>query len=116
MAEEVVGNDLDRSLKENEEYLIKIEKINSAQILNLLTLMQEVIARLIKSFGEGSKWKWSFVDIQGRMAIVIRNFINFSLLQKTRDPRMQFFKERRDLLKLCKRNLNNCGTAIQDKI
>jgi hypothetical protein len=115
LAEEIVGNDLDRSLKENEEYLLKIEKINSAQILNLLTLMQDVIARLIKGFGEGSKWKWSFVDIQGRMSIVIRNFINFSALQKTRDPRMQFFKERRDLLKLCKSNLNNAAQQFRTR-
>ncbi|MBN2400877.1 MAG: hypothetical protein JXN64_00610 [Spirochaetes bacterium] len=115
LAEEVVGNDLDRSLKENEEYLIKIEKINSAQILNLLTLIQDVIARLIRGFGEGSKWKWSFVDIQGRMAIVIRNFINFSALQKTRDPRKPFFKERRDLLKLCKSNLNNAAQQFRTR-
>jgi hypothetical protein len=115
LAEEVVGSDLDRSLKENEEYLIKIEKINSAQILNLLRLIQDVIARLIKGFGEGSKWKWSFVDIQGRMAIVTRNFINFSALQKTRDPRMQFYKERRELLKLCKSSLNNAAQQFRTR-
>jgi hypothetical protein len=115
LAEEVVGSDIDRSLKDNEEFLVKIEKINSEQILNLLKLIQDIIAKLIKAFGEGSKWKWSFADIQGRMAIVIRNFINFTALQKTRDPRMQFFKERRELLKLCKISLNNAAQQFRTR-
>ncbi len=115
LAEEVVGNDLDRSLKENEDYLKKIEKVNSAQILNMLKLINNVIEKLIKGFGEGSKWKWSFVDIQGRMAIVIRNFINFTEVQKTRDPRLQFYKERRELLKLCKSSLNNAAQQFRTR-
>jgi hypothetical protein len=115
LAEEVVGNDLDRSLKENEEYLLKIQKVNSAQILNLLNLILNVIAKLIKGFGEGSKWKWSFVDILGRMAIVIRNFINFTEVQKTRDPRMPYYKERRELMKLCKSTLNNAAQQFRTR-
>jgi hypothetical protein len=110
LAEDIVGNELDRSLKENEEFLDKIEKVDPAQILNLMQMMLDVINRLIKGFGEGSKWKWSFVDIHGRISIVIKNFINFSALQKYRDPRMEFFKERRDLLKLCKKIM---GMAAQ---
>ena len=115
LAEEVVGSDIDRSLKDNEEFLQEIEKIDSAQILNLLKLIQDVIAKLIKGFGESSKWKWSFVDIQGRMAIVIKNFINFTALQKTRDPRMPFFKERRELLKLCKSSLNHAAQQYRTR-
>ncbi|MFH0975776.1 MAG: hypothetical protein V1874_08325 [Spirochaetota bacterium] len=115
LAEEIVGNDLDRSLKENEDYLIKIEKVNPAQILNLMQLIMEVISKLIKGFGESSKWKWSFVDIQGRMAVIIKNFINFTALQKSRDPRIEFFKERRDLLKFCKTNLNMAAQQFRSR-
>ncbi len=34
LAEEIVGNVIDRPLKENEDYLKNIDKVNSAQILN----------------------------------------------------------------------------------
>lgn len=105
-AEENVGNDIDRSLKENEDYLGKIDKVDPAQILNLMLLIQDAISRLIKRFGESSKWKWSFVDIQGRLAIIMKNFIHFTDLHKSRDPRIKYFKERRDLLKLAKNNLS----------
>ncbi len=115
LAEGIVGNDLDRSLKENEEYLVKIDKINPSQILNLMQMILDVINRLIKGFGEGSKWKWSFIDIHGRIAIVIKNFINFSALQKYRDPRMEFFKERRDLLKLCKKTISMAAQQFRTR-
>ncbi|MBN2038436.1 MAG: hypothetical protein JW864_00225 [Spirochaetes bacterium] len=110
LAEEIVGSDIDRSLKENEEYLKKIDKVNPLQIINLLNLIQNMILMLIKRMGEGSKWKWSFVDMQGRIAVIMKNFINFSDIQKYRDPRTEFFRERQDLLKLCKKNL---GIAAQ---
>ncbi len=106
LGEEIVGNDIDRSLKENDEYLKNIDKINPDQILNIILLIQDMISMLITRMGEGSKWKWSFVDIQGRLAVVIKNFVSFSDIQKYRDPRTEFFKERQDLLKLCKSNLS----------
>ena len=106
LAEEIVGSDIDRTLKENEEFLKRIDKINPAQILNLLNLIQNIISMLIKRLGEGSKWKWSFVDMQGRLAVLMKNFINFSDIQKYRDPRTEYFRERQDLLKLCKNNLS----------
>jgi hypothetical protein len=115
LTEEIVGNDLDRSLKENEEYLKKIEKVNPSQILNLMLLILDLNSKLIKGFGESSKWKWSFVDIQGRIAIVIKNFVNFTATQKNRDPRLEFFKERRDLLKLCKSNLSMAAQQFRSR-
>jgi hypothetical protein len=115
LAEDIVGNDLDRSFKENEEYLDKIEKVNPLQILNLMQMMLDVINRLIKGFGEGSKWKWSFVDIHGRISIVMKNFINFSALQKYRDPRMEYFKERRNMLKLCKKTMSMAAQQFRTR-
>jgi hypothetical protein len=115
LSEEIVGNVIDRSLKENEEFLEKISKVNPRQILNLILSIQNMITMVIKRMGEGSKWKWSFVDIQGRLAVVIKNFINFSDIQKYRDPRKEFFRERQDLLMMCKKNLNSAAQQYRTR-
>ncbi|MCU0822521.1 MAG: hypothetical protein MUC95_08620 [Spirochaetes bacterium] len=115
MLEETVGNDIDRTLKENEEYLEKIDKINPKQILNLMLSLQKIVDIIIQRMGEKSKWKWSFVDIQGRIAVIIKNFINFSDVEKARDPRKEFFQDRHDLLKMCKHSLNEAAKQYRTR-
>ncbi len=115
MFEEVVGNDIERTLKENEEYLEKIDRIDPRQILSMIQSVQNIVDVLIKRMGEGSKWKWSFVDIQGRIAIISKNIINFSDIQKFRDPRSDYFRERQDLLKFCKNGLNEAAKQFRHR-
>ncbi len=113
--EEIVGNDIDRTLKENEEYLERIDRANPQQILSIIQSIQNAINILMKRFGEGSKWKWSFVDIQGRVAIIAKNLINFSDIQKFRDPRSEYYRERQDLLKICKDGLNEAAKQFRNR-
>ena len=115
MLEETVGNDMDRTLKENEEYLEKIDKINPKQILNLILSIQKIVDVIIQRMGEKSKWKWSFVDIQGRISVINKNFVNFSDVEKARDPRKEFFKERHALLKICKNSLNEAAKQYRNR-
>jgi hypothetical protein len=115
MLEETVGNDIDRSLRENEEYLVKIDKINPRQILNLIRSLQNIVDVVIQRMGEKSKWKWSFVDIQGRIAVIAKNFINFSDIGKSRDPRTEFFRERQELFKICKNSLNEAAKQYRNR-
>lgn len=115
LLEEVVGSDIDRSLRENEEYIKKIDKVNPAQILNLIRDIQAVVKKLIERMGESSKWKWSFVDIQGRIAVIAKNFVNFSDIQKYRDPRTEFYRERLELLKICKDGLNETAKHFRTR-
>lgn len=115
LMEEIVGNDIDRTLKENEEYLEKIDKINPKQILNLIGSLQKIVDVLIQRMGEKSKWKWSFVDILGRIAVIIKNIINYSDIEKNRDPRKEFFRERNELMKICKNSLNEAAKQYRNR-
>jgi len=65
--------------------------------------------------GESSKWKWSFVDVQVRIATLIKNMINFTDLEKYRNFKSEFFKDREDLLKLCKSNLEDAAKGARSK-
>jgi len=115
LMEEIVSNHIDRSLKENSEYLKKIDRINPDQILNYIKNIIDIRKKMVEKFGDGSKWKWSFVELQGRLAVIIKNFINFSDLQKYRDPRTEFYHSRQQLLKLCKQHINEAAKQYRNK-
>ena len=113
--EELVGKDIDRSLKENEDYLKKVDKINPLQILRIIQNINNSFMIVVEKMGEGSKWKWSFVDMQGRIAVATKNSINFSDIQKYRDPRTDFYKERQEMLKICKLSLSDAAKQYRNK-
>ncbi len=113
--ENLLGDEIDRSLKENEERLKNISRINPLQILKLIQRIHYTFATLIEKIGESSKWKWSFVDLQARVAVITKNIINFSDVQKFRDPRTEFYRERRELLTLCKLGLRDVAQQYRNK-
>ncbi len=113
--EEIVGNQIDRSLKENDEYLATIKEVNPQQILNFIQRMHRILADLIKNFGQDTKWKWSFVEWQARAAVITKNITSFSEVARYRDPRTEFFYVRRDLMQLCKDSLTEAARQFRTK-
>lgn len=113
--EEVVGDDIDRTLKENDEYLARVSRINPSQMLNFVQRMHNLLVKLKNKFGQDSKWKWSFVELQARAAVITRNIISFSDVAKLRDPRTEFFHDRRELMQLCKESLTEAAKQYRTK-
>ncbi len=113
--EGIVGSDIDRTLKENEEYLQKIDRVNPRQILRIIQSVHHALLKVIEKMGEGSKWKWSFVDIYGRIAVITKNMTNFSDMQKYRDPRSDYYRERQELLELCKKFLSDSAKQFRNR-
>ena len=74
--EEVVSNLIDTPYSEYEE---KIEKILDYPMEQRWLLIRKIgysIQSVVDGFGENSKWKWSFVELEGRFATIIKNMIN----------------------------------------
>ena len=115
LLEDIVGNEIDRSLKDNEVNLKKINRVNPRQILTIVQTLHNTVSIVIDKLGEGSKWKWSYVDLQGRAAVINKNIINFTDLHKFRDPRTEFYSERQELLRLCKKNLSEAAKQYRNR-
>ena len=114
-AEEIVGKDVDRSLKENDEFLQTIDRVTPKHILHFIDRIHNAYHNLKAKFGEGSKWKWSFVELFSRISIITKNITSFADIQKFRDPRSDFFYERRDLMNLCKDSLTEAAKQYRTK-
>jgi hypothetical protein len=115
LLEEIVGTDIDRPLGDNKDYLVKIEKVTIRQVLQISQKLLYVFDTLIEKSGENNKFKWSFVDLYVRIATLIKNMINFSEIEKFRDMRNPFFKDRSELIKLCKNTLEEAAKQARQK-
>ena len=113
--EQIVGSDIDRSLKENDEYLIKIDRLNPRQILDVMQNINRIFIDLKNKFGQDSKWKWSFVELNARVSVITKNITNFSDIAKLRDPRTEYFYERRDMMDMCKESLTEAAQQYRTK-
>lgn len=116
LLKETVGDEVERdSLKENEEFLYKLDRLNPRQILDFLIRVDAVFFSLKNNMGEDSKWKWLFVELQAKIAVILRNFINFSDILKYRDPREKHFRDRREHLAMAKNALEEAAKQYRTK-
>ena len=65
LIEGVVSSAIDIPLNENYELLSSLEGFSDKERLNLLRKMGYTISLLQDRYGANSKWKWSFVEIDG---------------------------------------------------
>jgi len=116
LMKEIVGDDVDRdSLKENEEYLERINRLNPRHLYDLAIKIDDTLNNLKNSMGEESKWKWFFVELQAKVAVITRNLINFSDILKYRDPREEFFRTRIEHLRFAKDLLEEAAKQYRTK-
>ena len=90
------------SYPENERYQL-VRKVGFA------------IARVVDGFGENSKWRWSFVDLHGRLATIAKNCMNLKQLSAGMDPRSEGFKERIEHFNLTRRLLQDAADQYRKK-
>lgn len=90
--EELVSNLVDVPFSEYEEDLNSIETVSAVSRFHLLKKMGFSIQSVIEGFGENSKWKWSFVELEGRYATIVKNFLNLKNMVSNLDPRAKDYE------------------------
>ncbi|MDC7228542.1 MAG: hypothetical protein PQJ61_17405 [Spirochaetales bacterium] len=113
--ENAVSNYIDVPFSEYEGKLEKIKSIDQAARWKLVCKLGFSISSVKDAFGENTKWKWSFVEIEGRFAVVAKNLLDLKTLMAGLDPRADFYQERFAHLKLVKRLLQNSADGYREK-
>ncbi len=116
MLETIVGNIIDSSLTDNAEIIEKLSLLNPKRVLNLLKKIDYCIAIVQLAEGDTSKWKWTFVEMYGKLAALTKNMINFKVYaQQVYDPTTPFYKEINELFQLAKRLIENAAQKYRNK-
>jgi hypothetical protein len=74
--EDVVTKIIDAPFSDYEEGLSRIAAVSPAQRFSLVEKIGQQLSNLKEAYGKTSKWVWTFVELEGRYAVVAKNFIN----------------------------------------
>jgi hypothetical protein len=115
LIEEMVGDDVE-AIDERREALDILEEISSNTVrMELFKKAGFLLEKLERIYGESSKWKWSFVEIQGRLVNALKNNTNFKTLQRDLDPSIEGYPERMELLNLIQKNFERTADRFRNK-
>lgn len=113
--EEVFTDFLDVPYSEYEDHLEAVSGFSDDDRYNLIRKTGFSIDSIHSSFGEGSKWKWSFVDMNGRLACVAKNCMDLKKMAAAMDPRVPGYQIRLQLLNLTRRLLQQSADDFRKK-
>lgn len=74
--EDIVSNFIDVPFSDYEDKVRKIEHVPQKHRYYLIRKLGLIIELLIRAYGDNTKWKWTFVEIQGRFATVAKNILD----------------------------------------
>jgi hypothetical protein len=73
------------------------------------------ISMVRDSFGENSRWKWSMVELEARLAAVAKNCLNLKTLVQGMDPRAENYRERIEYFNLVRKLLQGSADNYRMK-
>jgi len=114
--EEIVTNLIDVSYADLNPYHEKIASINIDRRYLIIRKLGYSIAVLKEAFGDNSKWKWSFVELEGRFTTVAKNLIDMRASVKDYfDPRAENYETIVLYIRMITKLLNGSASAYRDK-
>lgn len=113
--EEVVSKLIDAPFSEYEEKLAEIETISAAQRYLLVRKMGLAINMLENAYGYNTKWKWAFVELEGRYAAAAKNIIDLRSAVMNTDPRSPDYEPTVYHLRLLKKLLIQAADRYREK-
>ncbi|MCK9168850.1 MAG: hypothetical protein M0P01_00375 [Treponema sp.] len=114
--EEVASNFIDVSYADLSERWEKIANIPVSKRYQLIRKLGLAIRLLKDSFGENSKWKWSFVELEGRFTAVAKNLIDMRKGAKDYfDPRSLDYEITVLYVRMMQRLLDQSASGYRDK-
>ncbi|MCK5673120.1 MAG: hypothetical protein KAH95_07075 [Spirochaetales bacterium] len=111
----VVTDYIDSPFSDYEDKLEMITDFNDRQRLDLIKKLGFSIASVKEGYGDNSRWKWSFVEIEGRFGTISKNFINLKTFVTGMDPRVEGYEIRTKHLSLVKDLLNDSAKRYREK-
>ncbi|UCF97618.1 MAG: hypothetical protein JSV89_20965 [Spirochaetaceae bacterium] len=113
--EEIVSPYIDAPFSDYQHGVESVGDSDDRSKYRFLTKLGFAIDSVIEGFGSGSKWKWSFVELQGRYAVIAKNLLNLKTFIARLDPRIEGYSERLAHVQLAKRLLQQSADRYREK-
>jgi hypothetical protein len=113
--EELVSNYVDAAFADYEEKLAGLSSLDAARRYLLIRKMGFSVNLLEYAYGDNTKWKWSFVELEGRYAAVAKNILDLKNAVANTDPRSPDYEPTVFHLRLVKRLLSQAAGRYREK-
>lgn len=114
--EEIVSNVIDAPYSDYEDKVNQISNTPLEKRYYLTRKLGLAIQMVIDAYGDNTKWKWSFVELEGRYATVAKNMIDMKAAVKTYfEPRDPDYDNTVYYIRLIKKLFEKSADAYRDK-
>lgn len=113
--EEIVSAYVDAPFSDYEQGLETISGFSDENRYALVRKMGFTIDSLEEGYGDNSKWKWAFVELEGRFASVAKNLLNLKTFVGGMDPRSDGYQSRMSHLSLARELLQATADRYREK-
>jgi hypothetical protein len=113
--EGIIGSPVDAVFSDYEKQLVLIESVSPAHRYRLIQRMGQAIQVLKNAFGDNSKWRWTFVEVEGRYAVGARNIISLRSILTNVDPSSPHYEPTVLHLRLVRKLLMQAADRYREK-
>jgi hypothetical protein len=113
--EQVVTGLVDAGFSEYEDRTAEIASMDSSRRYFLVRKAGLAIQLLKNAYGDNTKWKWSFVELEGRYAAAAKNLLDMKNVVANTDPRSPGYEPTMYHLRLVRRLLSRAADRYREK-
>jgi len=113
--EEVVSPYVDAPFSDYEERLAEIDVIDAKKRYYIIRKTGLALQLLENAYGDNTKWKWSFVELEGRYAAIAKNIMNLKTAVVNTDPSSPDYEPTMYHLRLIKKLLMQAADRYREK-
>lgn len=90
--EQVVTNAVDVPWSELEAKLALLSSLDYTQRWRLIVKTGFALQSVVDGYGDNTKWKWAFVELEARFATVVKNLLNAKTLFQNMDTQAEAYE------------------------
>jgi hypothetical protein len=113
--EDTVSNYIDVPFSDYEKKLNAIEEFDQNQRYQLIRKMGLAIDLIEYAYGDNSKWRWTFVDLEGRFTTVAKNMMDLKNIIVNKTPDSPYYESTIYHLRLVKKLLAQSADRYREK-
>jgi len=113
--EEVVSPLVDVPYSEYESRLVEIAALDAKKRYALIRKVGLALQLLKDAYGDNTKWKWAFVELEGRYAAVAKNIMDLRAAVLNTDPRSPDYEPTVYHLRMMKKLLHQAADRYREK-
>jgi hypothetical protein len=114
-AEEAISPYVDAPFSDYQQGVESLDQVGDKRKFDLVRKLGFSIDSVIEGFGANSKWKWSFVELEGRYAVITKNLLNLKTFLAQLDPRIEGYSHRLGHMQLAKKLLQQSADRYREK-